>query len=255
MKKLRWMNRVGALALAGILSVTSAGAVLASDAGSASQNGDLPFEMILDMNVRQQPVYDGYSQYVDAYRVSDEDTFHIVPDSADVVLSQASMDYLVITYDEEGTQISQECSVYGLEAGVHYPVVRPETVARETAAGTLYSTLDRCYTIRFNFGDTGENVYFQVLPEMEAAQYKNLILGKWDRTARGTRYFYNDHYLKSWAMLNGQWYFFDDSGYLLRGWQQYKDDWYYLDRGSGRMAVSCTVDGYVIDEDGIADRD
>ena len=49
--------------------------------------------------------------------------------------------------------------------------------------------------------------------------------------------------------------FFDDSGYLLRGWQQYKDDWYYLDRGSGRMAVSCTVDGYVIDEDGIADRD
>ena len=111
MKKLHWMNRVGALALAGILSVTSAGAVLASDAGSASQNGDLPFEMILDMNVRQQPVYDGYSQYVDAYRVSDEDTFHIVPDSADVDLSQASMDYLVITYDEEGTQISQECSV------------------------------------------------------------------------------------------------------------------------------------------------
>lgn len=255
MKKSHWIRRIGAAVLAGTLSLGSPGAVLASDAGSTSRSEDLPFEMILDINARQQPVYDGYSQYVDAYRVSDQDTFHISVNSGDVDLSQASMDYLVITYDEEGTQVSQECSVYGLKEGEHYPVVRQETVTRESAAGTLYNTLNRCYTIRFNFGDTGENVYFQVLPEKEAAQYKNLILGKWERNVMGTRYLYNDHYLKSWALLNGQWYFFDDDGYLLRGWQEYKDDWYYLDRSSGRMMVSCTVDGYEIDSNGIADRD
>ena len=94
-----------------------------------------------------------------------------------------------------------------------------------------------------------------MLPETEASQYKNLILGKWEKDSVGSRYLYNGQYLKSWALINGQWYFFGDDGYLLRNWQQYKGDWYYLDRSSGRMMTNCTIDGYEIGEDGIADRE
>ena len=255
MRRKHWFSRIGSLALAGLLGLGCPGMALASDAGSAAGTQDLPFEMVLDLNTRQQPVYDGFSQYVDAFRVSEEDTFHISVVSSDVDLTQASMDYLVITYDEEGTQISQECTVYGLETGTNYPVIRPETVSREKAAGTLYNTLDRCYTIRFNYGEGQESFYFQVLPETEASQYKNLILGKWEKDSVGSRYLYNGQYLKSWALINGQWYFFGDDGYLLRNWQQYKGDWYYLDRSSGRMMTNCTIDGYEIGEDGIADRE
>ena len=122
MRRKHWFSRIGSLALAGLLGLGCPGMALASDAGSAAGTQDLPFEMVLDLNTRQQPVYDGFSQYVDAFRVSEEDTFHISVDSSDVDLTQASMDYLVITYDEEGTQISQECTVYGLETGTNYPV-------------------------------------------------------------------------------------------------------------------------------------
>lgn len=255
MRKTHWISRICSLVLAGTVSLGSFSTALASDSGSEVKTKDLPFEVILDINTRQQPVYDGYSQYVDAYRVSEEDTFRIKASSSGVDLSQASMDYLVITYDEEGTQINQECTVYGLEEGTHYPVIRPETISREKAAGSLYHLLDRCYTIRFNYGNGQRSYYFQVLPKEEAGKYKNLILGRWDRDSIGNRYLYNDHYLKAWAMINGQWYFFDDKGYMLRGWQQYKGDWYYLDRSSGRMVTSCTIDGYEIDENGIADRE
>lgn len=254
MRKDGWISRCCSLVLTGILSLASPIAALASDAGSSASLPDLPFEAVLDINTRMQPVYDGYSQYVDAFRVSENDTFHVFTDNGNVDLEQVSVDYLVVTYDEEGTQISQECTVYGLEEGEHYPVVRPETVSRERAAGTLYHTLDRCYIIRFNYAGQQEELYFQVLSPDEASQYKNLVLGKWEKEAAGTRYLYNDHYLKSWALINGQWYLFDDNGYLLRNWQQYKGDWYYLDRSTGRMAVDCVVDGYKIDEDGVADR-
>ena len=94
MRRKHWFSRIGSLALAGLLGLGCPGMALASDAGSAAGTQDLPFEMVLDLNTRQQPVYDGFSQYVDAFRVSEEDTFHISRCGFDSGLHGLSGNYL-----------------------------------------------------------------------------------------------------------------------------------------------------------------
>lgn len=243
------IRRLWGAALAALLALPSSVTAQASQPGAAK--GDIPFEVILDINSRQQPVYDGYTQYVKAYRVSPEDTFHVVKDSYDVDLSSVVMDYFIITYGEEGTQISQECTVYGLEEGYSYPLVRQETVAREEAAGQLYDHLSRCYVLKFTVGDQSESFYFQLFSPEHIDEYRNLIKGNWKQDTKGTRYWYEGDYLKSWALINGAWYLFGDDGYMDRGWQEYKGEWYYLDKADGKMRTDCIVDGYQIDESGV----
>lgn len=249
MKASGMVRRLCAMALAVLFAGPASLAARASQPGAA--DGDIPFEVILDINSRQQPVYDGYTQYVEAYRISPWDTFHVVKDSYDVDLSSVVMDYFIITYGEEGTQISQECTVYGLQEGYSYPLVRQETVSREKASGQLYNHLNRCYVLKFTSGDQSESFYFQLFSPEQIDQYRNLIKGDWKHDTKGTRYWYEGDYLKSWAMINGAWYLFGDDGYMDRGWQEYKGEWYYLDKADGKMKKNCSVDGYELDENGI----
>lgn len=52
-----------------------------------------------------------------------------------------------------------------------------------------------------------------------------------------------------WRMVDGQWYYFDNNGYMKVGWIQDQGKWYYL-CGSGAMAKNTTIDGYVLDYNG-----
>lgn len=250
MRRNSLMKRLAALALTGTMCAAFAFAAQASDCPAGSKNG-VPFEVILDINSRRTPIYDGYSQYVDGHRASGKDTFRVVKNSSDVKLGDVVMDYFVLTYGEEGTQVSQECTVYGLEEGKHYPVVRSETVERESLKGRLYDSLNRSYTIRFTYGDQSKTYYYLMTPEEDMDQYRNILRGNWEKNARGDRYKYQDGYLKSWALINSKWYFFGDNTYLLKGWQQYRGAWYYLDPDSGIMRSNCTIDGYQLDGSGM----
>ena len=53
--------------------------------------------MILDINNRKTPIYDGYTQYVDGHRASDEDTFHVSRNNNEVKLDDVVLDYRIIT--------------------------------------------------------------------------------------------------------------------------------------------------------------
>ncbi|MDO5516140.1 MAG: hypothetical protein Q4F66_01220 [Clostridium sp.] len=46
------------------------------------------------------------------------------------------------------------------------------------------------------------------------------------------------------------WYYFDSNGYMYTGWIQSSGKWYYLN-SDGSMAVNATVNGYIIDENGV----
>ena len=247
MRRNSLIKRLAALTVTGILCLSSAFGSWASD----GSRGSLPFEVILDINNRKTPIYDGYTQYVDGHRASDEDTFHVSRNNNEVKLDDVVLDYRIITYDKEGTQVSQECTVYGLQEGVSYPVVRQETVERESRKGKLYDDLNRCYTLQFTYGDQSKTYYFIMVPEDDMDQYRNVLRGNWEQSVRGYRYKYQDDYLKSWGLINGQWYLFNDEGYMQKGWQQYKGAWYFLDRSSGQMRTNCTVDGYEIDGSGV----
>ena len=50
--------------------------------------------------------------------------------------------------------------------------------------------------------------------------------GVWRTTEEGTMYYYGpNHYIKEWATINGEKYYFDSNGYRSEGYQIIKDSW------------------------------
>ena len=62
MRRNSLIKRLTALTVTGILCLSSAFGSWAAD----GSKGSLPFEVILDINNRKTPIYDGYTQYVTA---------------------------------------------------------------------------------------------------------------------------------------------------------------------------------------------
>ena len=90
-----------------------------------------------------------------------------------------------------------------------------------------------------------------LLPEEDMSNYRNILLGKWNKDMRGWRYLYQDEYLTSWAMINDKWYFFGTDGYMKTGWLEYKGQWYYMDPENGVMQTNRIIDGYQLDSSGV----
>ena len=244
MSGFRPVRQLGAFVAAAVLSI---GSVFVSEA--AAVKPQVPVSMHMDINSRRTSIYDGYSTYVLGYRASEEDTFTVTKDKNDINLDDVTMNYYLITYDGE-TQKYLECTVYGLKEGTHYPIVRPETVEREKAAGNLYEYLNRCYVVEFCYGDARSSMYFSVFPEEDMNAYRNILLGKWKKETRGWKYEYQDEVLTNWALINEKWYYFGADGYMKTGWQDYKGDVYYLSPDSGVMRADCTIDGFRLDSSG-----
>jgi hypothetical protein len=234
-----------ALAVTAVLTVSSA---FISEASAVKE--ETPLTLHMDINNRQTAIYDGYSSYVMGYRASEYDTFTVTTDSNDIDLDDVVMNYYLITYDGD-TQKYLECTVYGLKEGTHYPVVRPETAAKESETGNFYDYLERCYVIEFCYKDMRKSSYFTLLPEEDMSNYRNILLGKWDKDAKGWKYVYQEKMLTSWAEINDNWYYFGSNGYMQTGWLEYKGNWYYLDTATGAMKKSCFVDGYELNGDGV----
>ena len=50
-------------------------------------------------------------------------------------------------------------------------------------------------------------------------------------------------------MINGTWYYFDGSGWMVTGWKQVNGSWYYMD-ASGAMVKNAWVGDYYLGADG-----
>lgn len=245
MKKFHFMRSAKMTALALMLTLSMS---FVSQARAVTK--DVPVNLQMDINSRQTSVYDGYTSYVMAYRAAEDDTFTVSAGSSDVNLKDVTMNYYVYTYNGE-TQRNLECTVHELEAGKHYPVIRPETVAREKESGDLYDTLERAYVIEFCRGEERTLIYFTILPEEEMQAYRNFQLGEWEKDSIGWKYYYKDAFLVSWAKIKDTWYLFGGDGYMLTGWQQFDGKWYYLQPSNGAMRSNCAVDGYELDGSGV----
>ena len=71
----------------------------------------------------------------------------------------------------------------------------------------------------------------------------------WKQNNIGWWYIEGSSWATGWRYINGEWYYFDNNGYMKTGWIQYVNKWYYL-YDSGSMAKNTTINGYVLDSDG-----
>lgn len=88
----------------------------------------------------------------------------------------------------------------------------------------------------------------QLSPELAQGQWL-LDGGEW-------KYLRNDgtYAMTCWLKnpADGEWYHFNENGHMNKGWFQDMDGkWYYFDPKSGVMQVNKTVDGYLLDSDGV----
>ena len=98
-----------------------------------------------------------------------------------------------------------------------------------------------------------------------------ILKNGWQNDNNHWYYFINGTKVTGWKSVNNAWYYFDGSGVMKTGWQKIDGAWYYfassgamktgwLDyagqkyylQSSGAMATNTTVDGYNIDDVGIA---
>ena len=77
------------------------------------------------------------------------------------------------------------------------------------------------------------------------------VMQKWWVKDNGTWYYLNGSgaMQTGWVQLDGTWYYLNGSGAMVTGWFEVSGKWYYAYE-SGALAVSTTVDGYNVNENG-----
>ncbi len=77
--------------------------------------------------------------------------------------------------------------------------------------------------------------------------------GGWQEDAGGSRYWISEkEYVRDkWYQSEGQWYYFDESGYPLKDtWVEGEQGDYYLSESGAMLTDTVTPDGYLVDEKG-----
>lgn len=69
--------------------------------------------------------------------------------------------------------------------------------------------------------------------------------GWWYRNENGS------YTVNNWQVIDGLWYFFNESGYMRVGWIPWNNQWYYCGPDGALMANTRTPDGYYVGGDGI----
>lgn len=66
----------------------------------------------------------------------------------------------------------------------------------------------------------------------------------WQQDLNGWKYRNGEGFFVKgcFTSVEGNWYYFDQDGYMVRGWQQVIDDWYYFD-ANGHMVTGAAVIG------------
>ena len=79
-------------------------------------------------------------------------------------------------------------------------------------------------------------------PLIANAEWKNDNIGWWNTEG--------NTWSIGWRLIDGNWYYFGEDGYMETGWLQFSDgEWYYLN-SDGSMAHDTVIDGYTINSDG-----
>lgn len=87
------------------------------------------------------------------------------------------------------------------------------------------------------------------------ATKKKILTSTW-KTISGKKYYLNAEGVRvtGWQTIGKYKYYFNSKGVMQTGWQTIKSKKYYFGT-NGRMQTNTTVDGYIIDANGVAEKD
>jgi len=76
--------------------------------------------------------------------------------------------------------------------------------------------------------------------------------GSWLEDEKGWKYknTFKRYIISNWDLINGKWYYFNESGYMTTGWINWKDKWYYCGDDGAMDTDTTTPDGYHVGNDG-----
>lgn len=73
----------------------------------------------------------------------------------------------------------------------------------------------------------------------------------WKKDEVGWWYTEGSSWSVGWKLIDEKWYYFGQDGYMKTGWiQDSNEKWYYLN-SDGSMAHDTTINGYILDSDGV----
>lgn len=73
---------------------------------------------------------------------------------------------------------------------------------------------------------------------------------EWRQDSAGWWYAKGSSWSQGWDLIDSKWYYFGQDGYMKTGWLEDGGNWYYL-YSSGEMAESTSINGYLIDSNGV----
>ena len=100
----------------------------------------------------------------------------------------------------------------------------------------------------------------------------SFVTGQWYQIIGDWYYFNQDGYVQTgWQQMDSKWYYLGENGVMQTGWQKLNGNWYYLNSdgamavgwtqvkpgewyyldGEGKMLANTEVDGYRLDESGL----
>ena len=147
-------------------------------------------------------------------------------------------DSKVVGSKKNTTETTYDFGTAMLKAGAYYYRVRG-VGADGTAEGLLTDSEE--FVRSSNGGSTGTGNGSQTA---QAGSWQTNETGKWWQRADGTWPY------SQWELINNQWFFFNDTGYMVTGWVDWNGKRYYLGPEGDMWVNRQTPDGFTLNSSG-----
>lgn len=154
--------------------------------------------------------------------------------------------YVMKDGDLEWTKVTQD---YVLESCVENQGVAKRVTGTRTFTYGLGEVTD---TIQYYAVVSDGNNVVEIGTETNPMEI-NASEGRWSKDNNGNKYTNPDGTTPNagWAEIDGESYYFNQSGYAVTGWVKDSNEWYYMDDETGAMLTNDWVDNtYYLQEDG-----
>lgn len=225
----------------------------------ATYNIEVP-DTVTETTVTAEPKKDGHTVKINGSEVTDSDDYEktiALDRGRNVIKIKVSDDDLERTYTFNITRGDESSNTISTSTTSSSSTGNTNILSNSGTINGLAISDDNKYisdTINNSTATRTPNTWVKTGTTWQYIDEKgNVLKDAWHYDTSTNKYYYlkfSGDMTTDWRFINGNWYYFDESGAMQTGWLQSKSGkWYYLNP-SGEMARNITVDGYRLGIDG-----